>query len=149
MVVITEVIPYTVQPGAECEGRTERVLPWRVHSIPQEREPMEALVAGVGFVRPDYGNIVKTADSDERQREAEHFNTSKTLHRLGLEDDVYWREGSLKAILANHCICTMISPVSMRKRVQKENNREVRETTPLTIRIPFCQPIHPEPLVHL
>jgi hypothetical protein len=32
---------------------------------------------------------------------------------LGLEDDVYWREGSLIAMLAHHCSCTMISLLSM------------------------------------
>jgi hypothetical protein len=38
----------------------------------------------------------------------------------------------------------MLSPLSMLVKELKRENREIRETTPLTIRDPFCRahPIH-------
>jgi hypothetical protein len=55
-----------------------------------------------------YGEIRSTIITTQRAHEVD----SRTMETgPGLEDDVYWREGSLKAVLAH--LCTMISPLSM------------------------------------
>jgi hypothetical protein len=58
--------------------------------------------------------VRRIRDSDNRgiKREQKNYKSCTLGTETGLEDDVYWREGSLKAMLA-HLICTMISPLSM------------------------------------
>jgi len=62
-----------------------------------------------------------------------------------LEDEVYWREGSLKAMLAHQRICIVISPLSMRMKVQKREKSKSPRNHAVDHPYPILPARAPEP----